>query len=1120
MNVCSMFRTLGVVVGSSALVACGEAEAPPAQTSPSQHADPRALRNASVHYEKRIIEVGAAATLERLREQEVLVEAVDYGSFHLVILDTRQATQSLGESYGALRDDFDYIKLHGYTLDTRRPHEVYERLPADLRALNEPAALDPLRDRQAGLYLVQFIGPIQSSWVDELCSDGIEVVSYQPENAYVVRVDARNFARLVDISQQHHVQFVGDYAPAFRLSPEVRSLRDAPPDRNLDLTVQVVDSPDVQSVIRDLGRIALERVQVHHVGNLWNARISASPSRLTEIAQMPDVYNVELRNPIQPLDERQGQILAGNLAGNEPSGPGYLAWLANRGFSSAQFTSFSVNVVDDAYSLAGHPDLPAARIAFENNPTFQPGPQGGHGFLNAHIVAGFNNQAGAPYEDASGYNLGLGIAPWARVGVTAIFGDFFFATNPTLWESAAYAQGARVSTNAWGGMSGTTYDAYAQEYDRLVRDAQSDTPGLQPLIIVFAAGNDGAMAGTIGSPGTAKNVITVGASENVRSGGADACVSSIDDDGADSANDIIEFSSRGPVAAISGDLRTKPDLVAPGTHIQAGVPQSDYDGASTCGNLNWPPGQTLYNWSSGTSHASASVAGSAALVYQHFLNKGRPAPSPAMVKAYLMNAAAYLSGAGAGDTLPSNSQGMGRVNLGRAFDATPRILVDQTHLLGATGEIFTSTGVIASASQPLRVTLAWTDAPGPTNGAPPGVNNLDLEVTVGGVTYRGNVFSGASSTSGGTADAHNNVESVFLPAGLTGNFTVKVRAANIAGDGVPGHGDSTDQDFALVIYNGNPSVSVPCGESVSNGGFEVTPHPWVLSGNSYFTTSPACYPGSGAGYNYLGGVNFASGSTYQTISIPTGGSPVLSFGLNVNSDESGWGTLEHDRLWVELRDTSGNLLTTLATYSDRDRGLDGVYVQRGPFNLAPYAGQTVRLQFRATTDDIKLTTFRIDNVSVNCGNLVNNSGFESTSSPWVLSGNSYFTTSAACFPGSGAGYNFLGGLNNASGSTSQLISLPTGGLPSLSFGLNVNSDDSTPTQQRDMLYVELRSVSGNLLTTLATFSNLDKGPNGAYLQRGPFNLAPYAGQPVRLQFRATTDSAAITTFRIDNVTIF
>jgi hypothetical protein len=111
----------------------------------------------------------------------------------------------------------------------------------------------------------------------------------------------------------------------------------------------------------------------------------------------------------------------------------------------------------------------------------------------------------------------------------------------------------------------------------------------------------------------------------------------------------------------------------------------------------------------------------------------------------------------------------------------------------------------SATPRPFRVTLAWSDAPGPTVGNAY-INNLDLEVEIGGQTYRGNVFSGATSVTGGSADPRNNVESVFLPAGQGGMFTVRVRAANIAGDGVPGNSDLTDQDFALVVYNGMQEV--------------------------------------------------------------------------------------------------------------------------------------------------------------------------------------------------------------------------------------------------------------------------------------------------------------------------
>ena len=270
--------------------------------------------------------------------------------------------------------------------------------------------------------------------------------------------------------------------------------------------------------------------------------------------------------------------------------------------------------------------------------------------------------------------------------------------------------------------------------------------------------------------------------------------------GADDAADLTDFSSRGPVDAAGGDGRFKPEVAAPGTHVQAGVPQSDFAGTTVC-NAYWPAGQTLYGWSSGTSHAAPAVAGAAALVRQDFLNQGLSPPSPAMVKAVLLATAEYMDGHGAGGTLPSNDQGFGRLHLERAFDGVPRVVVDQSVLLGSTGSGFALTGAVADPARPLRVTLVWTDAPGPTTGAAY-VNDLDLTVVAGGATYLGNVFSGASSAPGGAADFRNNAESVFLSAGTAGAFTVTVSAASVGGDGVPGNGDSTDQDFALLVYNG------------------------------------------------------------------------------------------------------------------------------------------------------------------------------------------------------------------------------------------------------------------------------------------------------------------------------
>jgi hypothetical protein len=998
---------------------------------------------------------------EELTRQNAIRREFDYGSFKLVVVDEgamggRAALQAMPLT---ARDDLDLIALNGYVIDTNAAQPLSKELPMDLRQSRMSEARAQGATPSAGLYIVHFAGPVQDRWLSELKSTGADVVSYVSNNAYVVRCDSASatlISRMAD--QEPYVQWVGDYQPAYKMDPALAAARAKGSAGLVRVTVQVLDGPGGDNLVFNLRSYSRQFISEKRVMNYRNITALIPVSQLTDLAANDDVFAIEEAKERVRLDEAQGQIVAGNLSGNSPSGPGYLNWLASKGFNSSQFGSFAVNVADDAFSLTGHPDLVNTRIAFQNNPTAQAGAQGGHGFLNAHIVGGFNSGTGSAVEDANGFNYGLGIAPWARVGVTAIFGNG--AASPTAWENTAYGQGARISSNSWGFINLFRYDSNAQEFDRIVRDAQSGVAGNQQLIVVFAAGNDGSGSNTVSSPGTAKNVITVGASENVRMTGTDGCA--VPNSGADSANDIIGFSSRGPVNSAGGDARVKPDIVAPGTHIEAGVPQSNYNGSSVC-NQFFPAGQTLYGWSSGTSHSTPAVAGGAALVYQYFLNAGLGAPSPAMTKAFLMNSAAYMTGVGAGGNLPSNSQGMGRMDLGRAFDGVQRLVVDQTQTLGATGQTFQLTGSVATTSQPFRVTLAWSDAPGPTTGAPY-VNNLDLEVSINGQTYRGNVFSGGASTTGGAADLRNNAESVFLPAGTSGNFTVTVRATNIAGDAVPGNGDTTDQDFALVVYNG---ASAPATQPT------IGVNPTSLS----FTAT-------------AGGGNPAN----QTINITNTGAGTLNW------------TATDDASWLTVSPASGVAPSTL-TASVNISGLAA-----GTFN------GTITISATGATNTPVSVPVTLTVNGAGGSELIVNGGFEGSAAPWTLTGGAVRSTGGN--QRSGTGYLILGGVNNASQSAFQQITIPSGTSPSLNFWLNITSTETTTTTQFDRFFVEVRSVSGALLGTLATFSNLNKvAATNAYTLRGAFNLSSFAGQTVRIQFRATTDVSLITSFRVDDVSV-
>jgi hypothetical protein len=784
----------------------------------------------------------------------------DYKSFQIVeVEETPSAKIAAGRAQ--LVDNYNSIQLNAKSLDTRTP---------EIQALRKGSGTFTGRRLQ----LVQFVGPIKPEWREALERMGVKIISYLPQNAYLVYGDAPALAQLHSwAGAEAFVQWDGEYAGEYKTHPRARTVDQKGNPRQIGtdtFAIQMVADADANSAtLRLIEQLRLAPVvRSSDALGYHNVIVALPADQLDVIAAQPDVVSIHPYFTPKKHDERQDQILAGNLIGNSPSGPGYLDWLASKGFTQAQFdaSGFVVDVsdsgIDNGTTTPGHfafypqADISrASRVAYnrlEGSPNKRSTLSGcdGHGNLNAHILAGYDAFAGGfPHSDFEGYSYGLGVCPFVKVGSSVVFdpNNFTGPDYPTLLTDA-YNSGARISNNSWGSSGAGVYDSDAQQYDMLVRDVGGGANN-RAMVVVFVAGNE-TNAMTINSPGSAKNVLTVGASENVRSllppngndsSGSDGC-GTLDTE-ANSANDITDFSSQGPCA----DGRAKPDLVAPGTHITGGAPQSGapttngtgnasscFDGSGVCGlpgsgtvgspDNFFPLGQKFYTVSSGTSHAAPAVSGACALLRQYFINNGlelsNAPPSPAMTKAFLMNSARYLTGNFANDTLPSPSQGLGELNLGKAFDGVARVLRDQHPLdiFTASGQTRTFSGFVADHTKPFRVTLAWTDAAGSTAAANALVNDLDLTVAVGGNTYKGNVFNGANSDNGGTADSLNNVESVFLPAGVTGAYTVTITAANIAADGISNGASLPQQDFALVIYN----ATLTPAPAISVGGYAVT----------------------------------------------------------------------------------------------------------------------------------------------------------------------------------------------------------------------------------------------------------------------------------------------------------
>jgi PKD repeat protein len=776
------------------------------------------------------------------------VPIADYGSFQLYRVPDVVAAKLVSNPRVEDVTEQNVIMLNARRLDTTTPEVIALR-----------TAIAPSGGKR--LHLVQFAGPVKPEWQQELERNGGAVITYIPYNTYLIYADGAGLNGVqVWAAASSIVQWEGPYLDEYKIDPRARSVNDKGLEQKpasetfaIQMVADAFANTATLALIQRL-KLAPIRQQYEFLGYL-NVMVKVPAERLAEIAAQPEVVSIQPYDEPHKRDERQDMIVSGNITGSGPTAPGYLAWLASKGFTQAQFTlsGFAVDLsdsgIDNGTVTPGHFGLyiggdttQPSRVIYnrlEGTPNSGSTMQGcdGHGTLNTHIICGFNNAAaGFPQTDSLGFRYGLGICPFVKVGSSVIFdpNNFTFPNVPTL-QSKAYQNGARITSNSWGASTSGGYNADSQAYDAVVRDAQATgtpfpTPGNQEMVVVFAAGNDGPDSGSVGAPGTAKNVITVGAAENVRSlntanggndaSGNDGCAAP--DTGGDNCNDIIDFSSRGPCT----DQRKKPDIVAPGTHITGGVAQNSpppspagtgsalacFDATGVCalpgggtpGNANnfFPLSQQFFTESSGTSHSTPALAGCCALLRQYFINNGLNAPSPALTKAYLMNSTRYMTGVGANDSLWSNNQGMGEANLGMAFDGVARVMRDELPVdkFTATGQSHTWAGVISDPTKPFRVTLAWTDAPGSTTGNAYR-NDLDLVVTVGGNTYKGNVFSGANSATGGSADSRNNVESVFVPAGVTGSFVAVVAAANLNSDGVPNEAPSIDQDFALVIYN-------------------------------------------------------------------------------------------------------------------------------------------------------------------------------------------------------------------------------------------------------------------------------------------------------------------------------
>jgi serine protease AprX len=727
-----------------------------------------------------------------------------------------------------------------------------------------PAALGPGRH----YYLVQFVGPLKPDWLAEIEAAGGRLQEPVPPQGYIVGLDAEAYEWLAGTSRPRYVRWVGHYGAELRVDPILAQSLLA--ERRASSGGYPVSGPgsaqeqahrdptsvwpaaermpstftlsffEPEDLVRSLPRIlemggALGTLQPGATVTTvtFSSQEADLPRRVAQLAEIHGIRTVEAFTLRQPYNDVAARLMGArevlDPAGLDLRGRGEVIGVADTGLDTGDEATIHPDFAGRIAAIRSWPIAPdwSGMIINPGGDDGAADTNSGHG---THVTGSACGD-GAVARAAQGVAI-RGLASEATVVFQAIeqklrwsdayrqeyFGrygrypaDYGLVGLPadlnTLFQQA-YDAGVRIHNNSWGGGSFGAYDVYAEQVDRFMWKNKD-------FLVLFAAGNDGRDGnrdgavdeGSVTPPGTAKNCLTVGAAESVRSeGGYQRPYGKLwpssfpvdplaGDMPSDHADDMAAFSSRGPTQ----DGRIKPDLVAPGTNILS--VRSHAIGSDSYG---WGPaeGEALrdsYMFFGGTSMATPLVTGAAALVRQYLRTvKRRRRPSAALVKATLIHAARlrpnrFVQNASSNGCDHDAAQGWGHLDLADGLLPLEPVQVrwyDHSRGLN-TGQSWRWGCNVVDVGALLAFTLAWTDYPGTPGHAPNLVNDLDLVVTSpSGRTYYGNA---SISDVEPRPDRANNVERVIIPQPEAGRYQVRVRAYNVP---------RGPQEFALVYSGG------------------------------------------------------------------------------------------------------------------------------------------------------------------------------------------------------------------------------------------------------------------------------------------------------------------------------
>ena len=574
---------------------------------------------------------------------------------------------------------------------------------------------------------------------------------------WLIRAPQGSATFVDDISSDENVRWIGSMQPEWRLHPDVLDTQSS----SLEV-LNFIPAPDVSDagmngLVVDLLSSGATAVMCGTTFCTLSTETTSYHQVLKRIAYDGRIiwtepgFNLEVHN-----------ANAVSIAG--------VQGVINNATFTLDGTGETIAITDTGLDR-DHPDIDGRVVAIYTQFGLDSSPADkntGHGTHIALTVLG----------DGTNDSSVKGVAPGAQLVMYALEHDptGVFGRLGSIYDMLKDAETAtaRVAVNAWG-INGNygQYTADARSVDLFM----NDYPEMIPFFSVGDRGGQGASQVT--SPGTAKNVISIGASTTGAGGSA-------------AEGDVASFSSEGPTL----DGRIKPDLVAPGVNICSGRPEeSSIVSGTSCGTGFHSNGAPLYMTLSGTSQATAVASGVGALVREYLREQQSIfTPSGSLVKAVLINGATDL---GTQD-IPNENEGWGQINLEQSIMPTSgSTILDQYYDDKQTIRpgFSLSYPFIIDMNEGIDITLAWSDEAGSANTAQTQsrlVNDLDLILEgPSGQVYLGNVFQNGVSTTGGSADSLNNVERIKIKPGvLSGqdNWVLRVE-----------HKGGMTQKFSLVM---------------------------------------------------------------------------------------------------------------------------------------------------------------------------------------------------------------------------------------------------------------------------------------------------------------------------------